>query len=198
MDAATPVADPPLPTDVPTLQAMVRELLARNQQLEARIAELTAKLDAALKHRFGRRSERRTPPTPAAGKPLRRRDEHGRSPLPEHLERREVIHDLTDAEKVCPCCGRPRACIGEQTAEQLDIEPAKFFVLRTVKRSYACRHYDPGTCRPSNASGPPDRRRSARSPRGWVVRGSWPTRSRRSSPTTSRCTDSPANWPGLV
>src|SRR5689334_9523398 len=107
MDAATPVADPPLPTDVPTLQAMVRELLGKNQQLEARIAELTAKLDAALKHRFGRRSERRTPPPASAAdeNKSRRRDEHGRSPLPEHLERREVVHDLTEAEKLCPCCG---------------------------------------------------------------------------------------------
>jgi transposase len=146
MDAATPAADAPLPTDVPTLQAMVRELLARNQQLEARIAELTAKLDAALKHRFGRRSERRTPPpVPAAEKPPPRRDPHGRSPLPDHLERREVIHDLTDAQKRCPCCGRPRECIGEQTAEQLDLEPARFFVRRTRKRSYACRHCDPQT-----------------------------------------------------
>jgi transposase len=123
---------------------MVRELLARNQQLEARVAELTARLDAALKHRFGRRSERRPPP-PVADKPKRRRDEHGRSPLPAHLERREVVHDLTAAEQRCPCCGRPRACIGEQTAEQLDLEPAKFFVLRTVKKSYACRHCDPTT-----------------------------------------------------
>jgi transposase len=144
MDAATPAADAPLPTDVPALQAMVRDLLARNQQLEARIIELTAKLDAALKHRFGRRSERRTPPpVPAAEKPPPRRDPHGRSPLPDHLERREVVHDLTAAQKRCPCCGRERACIGEQTAEQLDLEPAKFFVLRTVKKSYACRHCDP-------------------------------------------------------
>lgn len=144
MDAVAPPADPPLPTDVPSLQAMVRELLARNQQLEARVAELTAKLDAALKHRFGRRSERRPPPAvPAAGKPPPRRDEHGRSPLPDHLERREVVHDLTAAEQLCPCCGRPRACIGEQTAEQLDLEPARFFVLRTVRKSYACRHCDP-------------------------------------------------------
>lgn len=45
----------------------------------------------------------------------------------------------------CPCCGRSRACIGEQTAEQLDLEPVKFFVLRTVKKSYACRHCDPVT-----------------------------------------------------
>jgi transposase len=144
MDAPPPDPTAPLPTDVPTLQAMVRELLARNRQLEARAADLTARLDAALKHRFGRRSERRPPPPPA-DKPPRRRDDHGRSPLPAHLERREVVHDLTAAERLCPCCGRSRAYIGEQTAEQLDLEPAKFFVLRTVRKSYACRHCDPTT-----------------------------------------------------
>lgn len=149
MDA--PSLDPtaPLPTDVPTLQAMVRELLARIQHLEAKNAALTAKLDAALKHRFGRRSERLPPPpVPTVHKPPPRRDDHGRSPLPDHLERREVIHDLTDAEKVCPCCGQPRVCIGEQTAEQLDLEPARFFVLRTRKKSYACRHCDPARVPP--------------------------------------------------
>lgn len=141
MDATTFAPDAPLPTDVPTLHGIIRQLLAQNQELEKQIAELKAKLDAALKHRFGRRSERRTPPpVPAAEKPPRRRDLHGRSKLPEHLERREVVHDLTDAEKLCPCCGRLRDCIGEQTAEQLDLEPAKFFVLRTRKKSYACRH----------------------------------------------------------
>ncbi len=143
MDATTLSPDAPLPTDVATLQAMVRELLARVQQLEAQNAELKAKLDAALKHRFGRRSERRTPPPTPAQKPPPKRDPHGRSPLPEHLERREVIHDLSDAEKLCPCCGQPRACIGEQTAEQLDLEPVTFFVTRTIKKSYACRHCDP-------------------------------------------------------
>jgi transposase len=146
MDAPLPDPVAPLPTDVATLQAMVRELLARIQQLEAKNAELTAKLDAALKHRFGRRSERRKPAAkPPADRPPPRRDEHGRAALPEHLERREVVHDLTDAEKLCPCCGRSRACIGAQTAEQLDLEPARVFVLRTVKKSYACRHCDPAT-----------------------------------------------------
>jgi len=146
MDATTLAPDAPLPTDVATLHSMVRELLTELQKLRAENAELRTKFDAALKHRFGRRSERRTPPpVSAAEKPPPRRDEHGRSPLPEHLERREVVHDLTAAEKVCPCCGRSRACIGEQTAEQLDLEPARFFVLRTIKKSYACRHCDPAT-----------------------------------------------------
>ncbi len=143
MDATTLAPDATLPTDVATLQAMVRELLTELQKVRAENAELRTKLDAALKHRFGRRSERRTPPPVPAPKPPPRRDPHGRSPLPEHLERREVIHDLTEAERLCPCCGRSRACIGEQAAEQLDLEPATFFVLRTKKKSYACRHCDP-------------------------------------------------------
>jgi transposase len=63
--------------------------------------------------------------------------------LPEHLERREVVHDLTEAERLCPGCGRPRDYIGTQAAEQLDLEPARFFVLRTIRRSYACRHCEP-------------------------------------------------------
>ena len=144
MDATTLGPDTPLPDDVAALHAMVRQLLTELAALRAENADLKTKLDAALKHRFGRRSERRTPPpTPAAEKPPPRRDDHGRSPLPEHLERREVVHDLTEAEKLCPCCGRSRACIGEQTAEQLDLEPARFFVRRTIRKSYACRHCDP-------------------------------------------------------
>jgi transposase len=141
-------ADSPLPDDVWTLKAMVRELLADRTQLRAEIAELRAKLDAVLKHRFGQRSERRkgeaTPQDkPDQDKPKGKRDEHGRKPLPEHLPRQDEIHDLTDAEKLCPCCGKPRVCIGEQTTEQLDVEPARFFVRRTIKKTYACQQCDP-------------------------------------------------------
>jgi transposase len=52
------------------------------------------------------------------------------------------VHDLTEAEKLCPCCGQLRECIGEQTSEQLDYEPAHYFVLRHIKKTYACRHCD--------------------------------------------------------
>lgn len=138
MDADFPSPDAPLPDDVPTLQALVRRLLAE-------VASLRTRLDAALKHRFGKRSERRPKRRePKTGdEPGKRRHDHGRAALPEHLRRHEVIHDLTEAEKPCPCCGVPRVCIGEQTAEQLELEPARFFVLRTVRKSYACRHCDP-------------------------------------------------------
>ncbi|MFN0068745.1 MAG: IS66 family transposase [Limisphaerales bacterium] len=143
---ALPHPDAPLPDDVPTLHALVRRLLAE-------VADLRGKLDAALRHRFGRRSERR--PRPAApegdGAEKKKRDEHGRAALPDDLPRREVVHDLPEADRACPCCGAARECIGEQACEQLDLEPAKFFVLRTVKRTYACRRCDP-------ASVPPERR----------------------------------------
>jgi transposase len=122
---------------------MVRQLRAEVTRLRAENAERKGKLDAALKHRFGRRSERqKVPPLPKQDK-RGRAAPHGRSALPAELERREVLHDLTEAEKLCPCCGRPRVCIGSQTAEQLDLQPARFFVLRTVKKSYACGHCDP-------------------------------------------------------
>jgi transposase len=148
MDASSLTPAGPLPDDVPTLQGLVRQLLAELAQLRAENAALRSKLDAALQHRFGQRSERRkTPLDQKKNKPGRARP-HGRTALPENLERRQVIHDLTAAEQLCPCCGRPRVCIGQQTTEQLDLEPARFFVLRTVKKSYACQHCEPESVLP--------------------------------------------------
>src|SRR6185312_15697353 len=112
--------------------ALIRQLLTELARLRAENAELKEKLERALKHRFGQRSERqRIGPARKKSKPAEAAP-HGRAALPEHLERRLVVHDLSEPEKLCPCCGEPRACIGEQTAEQPDIEPVKFFVRRTI------------------------------------------------------------------
>jgi len=142
-DIASLTAETPLPTDVPTLHVLIRQLLTEVTRLRAENAQLQSKLDEALRHRFGRRSERR--PGPAASKPEKagQATPHGRAALPEHLERRETVHDLTEAEKLCPCCGKPRVWIGDHATEQLDLEPARFFVRRTIRNSYACRDCDP-------------------------------------------------------
>lgn len=63
----------------------------------------------------------------------------GRRPLPEHLPRIEVIHDIPEAEKVC-ACGCALFRIGEEVSEQLDVVPARIQVIRNIRLQYACRH----------------------------------------------------------
>ena len=68
-----------------------------------------------------------------------KRKKPGRKPLLEALPRTDVIHDLTDGEKICGC-GCIKECIGEETSEQLDIEPAKVKVIRNIRLKYACKN----------------------------------------------------------
>lgn len=62
----------------------------------------------------------------------------GRKPLPEDLPREQRIHDLSEEEKVC-ACGERLTHIRDETCEQLDIIPAKIYVIQHVRRKYACR-----------------------------------------------------------
>jgi transposase len=66
------------------------------------------------------------------------RIKRGRKPLPEDLPRVEIIHDLAEEEKVCPC-GATLCRIGEDTCEKLDYVPAKVRVLRHIRYKYACK-----------------------------------------------------------
>ncbi|MEN6440759.1 MAG: IS66 family transposase, partial [Syntrophobacter sp.] len=61
-----------------------------------------------------------------------------RKPLPDHLPRIEVIHDLSESEKVC-VCGATLSKIGEEVSEKLDIVPARVRVIRHIRPKYACR-----------------------------------------------------------
>jgi transposase len=62
----------------------------------------------------------------------------GRRPLPPELPRVEVIHDLSESEKICDC-SREMSRIGSEISEKLDIVPAKIQVIRDVRYKYACR-----------------------------------------------------------
>jgi len=70
--------------------------------------------------------------------PEHSRKKKGRKKLPENLPRVEVIHDLTEEEKVC-ACGCKLSRIGEEVSEKLDIVPAKIQVIRNIRPQYACR-----------------------------------------------------------
>ena len=56
--------------------------------------------------------------------------------FPAHIERRTEV--IETASTLCPCgCGE-MAKIGEDRGERLDIEPARFVVIETVRPRYAC------------------------------------------------------------
>jgi transposase len=54
------------------------------------------------------------------------------------LPRIEIVHDLSDADKICPHDGSILKLIGDKTSEQLDIIPMKIQVIRHVRKQYAC------------------------------------------------------------
>jgi len=80
------------------------------------------------------------PVTPRRPKPT------GRKPLPPELPRIEHRHE----PDTCTCgrCGRDLVQIGEDISEQLDVEPARFFVHRHIRPQYACRHCETVTAAP--------------------------------------------------
>jgi transposase len=61
----------------------------------------------------------------------------GRQPLPEHLPRIEHRHEPDSC--TCGQCGKDLVKIGEDVSEQLDVEPARFFVHHHIRPQYACR-----------------------------------------------------------
>ena len=75
-------------------------------------------------------------PEPSAAKPKRKG--HGRKLLPENLRRERIVHELPEAERLCPCCGGVQQKFGEEISEQLDYIPASFFVNQHVRCKYAC------------------------------------------------------------
>lgn len=61
-----------------------------------------------------------------------------RKPLPSHLKRIIVEHDLSPEEKQCPC-GAELECIGKETREELIYVPAKLEVVEHQSKKYICR-----------------------------------------------------------
>jgi transposase len=79
-----------------------------------------------------------------AAKPPRTRA--GRQPLPDHLPRIEHRHEPESCQ--CGQCGRDLVKISEDVTEQLDVEPARFFVHRHIRPQYACKSCETVTAEP--------------------------------------------------
>ena len=69
----------------------------------------------------------------------KRRKHPGRQTLPAELPRVEKVIACTLEQCCCQGCGQATTLIGYEESEQLDVEPAKYFVLRTKREKRACK-----------------------------------------------------------
>lgn len=67
----------------------------------------------------------------------RKPSQTGRKALPAELPR--IVHRHEPENCTCADCGKDLVKIGEDISEQLDVEPARFFVHQHIRPQYACR-----------------------------------------------------------
>jgi len=149
-----------LRTDTASLADKNTQLIAENQRIKAQVLILQEQLNLALAKRYAASSEQLSPDqirlfneaevdadAPGADQApvvnsvtvaTHTRQKRGRKPLPEHLPRIEVIHELPEAERYCPHDGALLTPINDVISEQLDIIPAQIRVLRHIRKTYAC------------------------------------------------------------
>jgi transposase len=163
-----PIDQKQLPNDAATLRRMVLDLIAQLDAEQARRIKTENLLRQLLAARSGKRSEQITaqqlalfeaelkaqgvnvedlskddgtgpddkdPPASTGGTGARPR---GRSPLPAHLKRERIVHDLDEAEKHCNSCDQELREFGEETSERYEYIPAQLIVIEDVCKKYAC------------------------------------------------------------
>ena len=89
-------------------------------------------------------AESRREPLPAASPATTRKKNKsgkhpGRQELPANLSRVERIIACTPEQCVCQSCGKDKTVIGYEQSEQLDVEPARYFVVVIRREKRACR-----------------------------------------------------------
>jgi transposase len=160
---ALPLPDPSLlPDDPAVLKALVAQLLEELQKERGARDRLEHHLHLLLKRLYGNTSEKSDPrqgvlfnaqageaeadpspppSPPAAPAPPARvstnRDRHGRGRIPDEIERKEEIHDLTEAEKEAMGGVENLVELPPETSEQLDWRPSTLFVTVHVRKKYA-------------------------------------------------------------
>jgi transposase len=145
-----------LPSDVESLQRLVREQQAQLLSRDVLIEQLKLQLARLKKMKFGRSSEQldaqiaqlefsleeleanaaaaASPKAPASApesKPARR-------PLPDHLPREPHVHEPPTGSCNCPECGGTLRALGEDFSEMLEYVPEHWKVIKHVRPKYSC------------------------------------------------------------
>lgn len=140
------------------IESLLRELLdaKRNRKSEQLSADQLALFAAAWQ---ARPAEAEAPAkadgsddddaAPGGGESAPQRRTGGRQPLPRHLKRERIVHDLAEEEKHCPACRQDLRPIGEESSERYEYIPAQLTVIEDVCKKYAC------ACTVKTATKPP-------------------------------------------
>lgn len=143
----------------------IQELTKKLQSTQLSLKMLQHQVEQLLRRVYGRRSEKLDPnqlmfddlilesldqPLPQSPpeliseqkverkKPRTVKRRHpGRIPIPEHLERVEIVLYIPDENKVCPETGKPLKKIGEEVSEKLEYRPGKLIVNVYKRPKYA-------------------------------------------------------------
>lgn len=108
---------------------VAKRFAASTEGLPAKVHCLTN-----LKHRLNLKRMKSLPTKPLLI-PVKTR----RPSIDASLPREDVLHDISDEDKVCDCCGHDLHRMGEETSEELEFIPATIKVLRHVRPKYSCR-----------------------------------------------------------
>jgi transposase len=130
------------------IEALLRELLdaRRNRKSEQLSVDQLALFAAAWQ---ARQAEADAPEAsgssddddaaaPGAGDAAPKKRTGGRQPLPRHLKRERIVHDLAEEEKHCAACRHDLRPIGEESSERYEYIPAQLTVIEDVCKKYAC------------------------------------------------------------
>ena len=137
------------------LEASQRQLLSLQHQIEQLIRRIYGRksekidpnqmmFDSMLRESIEQNAARvskseaeaETPSEVLPSKPRKQRTQHGRLPIPEHLERVEVIIDIPEDKKVS-AQGEPLKVIAVECSEKLEYRPGKLFVKVYKRPQYA-------------------------------------------------------------
>jgi transposase len=154
------VSAPPIPSAPADLE-LIAQLKSKLQYAELRIRVLEERLRLMRIEKYGAGGEKlsqaqvqlfehepvvseRTEQSESEHAPVHRsiRESHkhpGRQELPANLPRVERVLPCTPDQRACERCGKETVVIGYEESSQLDVEPAKYFVLVTKREKRACR-----------------------------------------------------------
>lgn len=144
----------------------ILELTTKLESTQRQLTTLQHQMEQMLKRLYGRKSEKinpdqlmfdsiiiealqhnqdaqqmpsaaAVPVLPEVVKTRKVSQHHGRVPIPEHLERVEILLDIPDEQKVCPETGEPLTVIAVEVSEKLEYRPGKLIVNVYKRPQYA-------------------------------------------------------------